>query len=222
MRLRDAPYICGSCRAQLRNSSPFTQQKRWISKNHIRKIEDAEKEWADKAAEIEAGRKKSMVDILEERGYINQIVGSRDDLNKLLTGRRVGVYAGVDPTASSLHIGHMLPFMALAWMYVHGYAAYFILGGFTARIGDPTGRLTGREAQARSTQKANVLAMHMQLKRLGASIERYAEKRGYIKEWAWQRVLLNNIAWWNKTPVMEFLRVMGTGVRLGPMLGRDT
>lgn len=45
----------------------------------------------------------------------------RQTLDWLLTEKRIGVYVGVDPTAPSLHVGHLLPLMALYWMYLHGY-----------------------------------------------------------------------------------------------------
>jgi len=45
----------------------------------------------------------------------------RETLDWLLTEKRIGVYVGVDPTAPSLHVGHLLPLMALYWMYLHGY-----------------------------------------------------------------------------------------------------
>jgi len=45
----------------------------------------------------------------------------RQTLDWLLTEKRIGVYVGVDPTAPSLHVGHLLPLMAMYWMYLHGY-----------------------------------------------------------------------------------------------------
>ena len=51
----------------------------------------------------------------------------RDELDQLLTQKRVGVYCGVDPTAPSLHVGHMVPLMVLAWMYIHGYHSTFLV-----------------------------------------------------------------------------------------------
>ncbi|KIW61976.1 tyrosine-tRNA ligase, variant [Exophiala xenobiotica] len=136
--------------------------------------------------------------------------------------RRVGVYAGIDPTAPSMHVGHMVPFMVLAWFYVHGYDTHFVLGGFTASIGDPTGRTTGREIQSAPTRRANIASMHAQLKRLGASIERYAQRRGFQKEWAWRRALENNSTWWNATSARDYLSILGRQIRIGPLLGRDT
>jgi tyrosyl-tRNA synthetase len=47
----------------------------------------------------------------------------RESLDFLLTKKRIGVYVGVDPTAPSLHVGHLLPLMALYWMHLHGYRA---------------------------------------------------------------------------------------------------
>ena len=70
-------YICRSCRSKLfpaeANRQPL--QKRWITRNHIRRIKTAEEEWAERADMINAGRKQSILSLLEERGYVNQIVG---------------------------------------------------------------------------------------------------------------------------------------------------
>lgn len=65
-------------------------------------------------------------------------------------------------------------------------------------------------------------SMHLQLKKMGASVERYGAKYGYRREWAWRRALENNNTWWNKTSLTEVLRDMGSFMRIGPMLGRET
>ncbi|KAI9831129.1 MAG: hypothetical protein M1819_005217 [Sarea resinae] len=180
-----------------------------------------------------------MLTILEERGFVNSIAGERDALDQLLTNKRIGAYVGIDPTAPSLHVGHMLPFMALFWMYINGYhtvslvsmlvhsygkeiAEFHQLGGATAKVGDPTGRTTSRTLQPAAVQKANMVSMHYQLKKLWRNVEDYARKYGYVYEWAWHRELVNNNAWMGKLTMLEFLRLLGTGVRLGTMLGRDT
>jgi hypothetical protein len=46
----------------------------------------------------------------------------RDELDNLMTNKRIGAYVGVDPTAPSMHVGHLLPMMALFWMYLHGFS----------------------------------------------------------------------------------------------------
>ena len=48
---------------------------------------------------------------------------TRDELDTLMQRKRVGAYVGIDPTASSMHVGHLIPFMALFWMYLHGAKA---------------------------------------------------------------------------------------------------
>lgn len=139
-----------------------------------------------------------------------------------MTDRRLGVYVGIDPTAASLHIGHLLPLMALFWMYIHGYHTVTLLGGATSKIGDPTGRLTTREKQASAIRTENMVKMHYQLKKLWKNVDSYAAKYGYTREWAWKRALVNNNSWMNKLGIMEVLQILGHGMRLGPMLARDT
>ncbi|EER45183.1 tyrosyl-tRNA synthetase [Histoplasma capsulatum var. duboisii H88] len=197
-------------------------QKRNITMQHIRRMREGEEAWKNFAEEIKAGTRKSFLELMEERGLVNAVIGNRDALNRMWTERRVGVYVGVDPTAPSLHIGHMLPFMVLAWAYVHGIRAVFLLGGSTSQIGDPTDRLGPRAKMASFTRKENMANMHLQLKRLGMSIERYGAKHGYEYEWIWRRAIVNNNTWWLKEPFFEVMKTMGEAVRLGPMLGRDT
>ncbi|PGH14077.1 tyrosine-tRNA ligase [Polytolypa hystricis UAMH7299] len=153
---------------------------------------------------------------------IHNARNNRDAIDKIFTERRIGLYAGVDPTAPSLHVGHLLPFMILAWAYVHGMPAVFLLGGATSSIGDPTDRLTAREQMRGVTRKQNMVNMHMQLKKLGVSIERYGAKYGYEREWVWRRAVENNSVWHTKLPFVQVLKLMGHSTRIGPMLGRDS
>ncbi|KAJ5708313.1 Tyrosine--tRNA ligase [Penicillium malachiteum] len=204
------------------HSERLLQQKRCITQNYIKRMEDGKKEWAKHAEEIKAGKRKSFVAHLEERGLIHDVVGERDLLHKVFTEKRAGIYVGIDPTAPSMHVGHMLPFMVLAWGYVWGLPVTFLLGGATSRVGDPTGRLKGREQVHSSIRKANMASMHMQLKKLGSSIEQYGSRHGYERKMIWKRALVNNNTWWNSTPFIEVLRDLGAYMRLGPMLGRDT
>ncbi|PYI34757.1 tyrosyl-tRNA synthetase [Aspergillus indologenus CBS 114.80] len=198
------------------------EQKRWISQRYLQRLEDARQEWAHFSRQIKEGKRKSFVQHLEDRGLLHDVVGERELLHRVFTEKRAGMYAGVDPTAPSLHVGHMLPFMVLAWGYVWGLPVHFILGGSTSRIGDPTGRLKGREQVKASVRKANMASMHIQLKRLGKSIEAYGRRHGYEKEWSWRRSITNNNTWWTSVTFMELVRDLGSFMRLGPMLGRDT
>jgi tyrosyl-tRNA synthetase len=139
-----------------------------------------------------------------------------------MTDRRVGAYVGIDPTAASLHVGHLLPLMSLFWMYIHGYHTITLIGGATSKIGDPTDRLTSRDRVERSIRTQHMANIHYQLKKLWINVEAYGLKYGYKWEWAWKRGIVNNNAWMNKLPIMEVLQVLGPGMRMGSMLAKET
>jgi tyrosyl-tRNA synthetase len=136
--------------------------------------------------------------------------------------KRIGAYVGVDPTADSLHIGHILPFMPLFWLWFHGYPAVTLLGGATARIGDPTGRLQSRDHMSNSEISKNVTKIHYQLTKLWRNVVTLREKYGYEKDWAAKRHLLNNNMWLQGLSVYDFTKRLARHTRIGPMLSRDT
>lgn len=107
-------------------------------------------------------------------------------------------------------------------MYLNGYHTVTLLGGSTAKIGDPTDRLTTRETEHSSVRTANMLSIHYQLKKLWANAEVEGARYGYKWNWAWHRELVNNNHWWNKLPMLEVLQYLGPGMRMGAMLARDT
>ena len=135
---------------------------------------------------------------------------------------RIGAYVGIDPTANSLHVGHLLPLMALFWMYMHGFRAHTVVGGATAKIGDPTDRLESREEMNKVTLTTNITKVHYQLKRIWLNVDAQAARYGYKKTWAWQRGIFNNSMWYNNLPFVEVVQRLFKGMRLGPMLSRDT
>ncbi|OBT64198.1 hypothetical protein VE03_06833 [Pseudogymnoascus sp. 23342-1-I1] len=223
LRSASQQRLCQCGRTAARSTRPHgATGRRYIGMKYLAKVADAEKAWGEKAKEIRAGNQKSMLSILEERGLVHQTTGNRDTIDNLMIDKRVGAYVGIDPTASSLHIGHLLPLMSLFWMYLHGYHSVSLLGGATAKIGDPTGRLTTRTKEHSAVRTANMVNMHYQLKKLWVNVEEYGRKFGYNWEWAWHRELVNNNTWTNKLTVIELLQIIGPGMRLGTMLSRDT
>lgn len=120
-------------------------------------MQDGKDEWARHAIEIKDGKRKNFAAHLEERGLIHDVVGyvwnfhwtvvslnhrlsennllidpfyahrERELLHQLFTEKRAGIYVGIDPTAPSMHVGHMLPFMVLAWGYVWGLPVTFLV-----------------------------------------------------------------------------------------------
>lgn len=124
--------------------------RRWITQQYVQRLEEARDEWSHKAKEIKGGKRKSFLEHLEARGLVHDVVGcviassaisvfahiadcwvyrGRDQLHKLFTEKRVGMYAGVDPTGPSLHVGHIIPFMVLAWGYVWGLPVTWVVSG---------------------------------------------------------------------------------------------
>ncbi|TIA28677.1 tyrosyl-tRNA synthetase [Aureobasidium pullulans] len=208
------PYVCGDCVSKL--------GLRRSSQNAVAGSNDALKSWDEQAQKTRAGDRKSLLTILEERGYVKDLAGDRSALDKLLTDKRIGAYSGIDPTAPSLHLGHLLPMMVLFWMYIHGHKAVSIIGGATAKIGDPTGRLVSRQDMDRNTRSSNLVSLHNCVRGMWKSVERYAERHGYPKDKAWSKSIQNNSVWLGKLNIIDFLSDAGTVARMGAMLGRDT
>lgn len=136
--------------------------------------------------------------------------------------KRIGAYVGVDPTADSMHVGHLLALMPLFWMWFHGHPAVTLLGGSTARVGDPTGRLQSREDMSNSVLSKNVVKMHYQLKGIWHNVSMLRDKYGYEADWAAKQHLLNNSMWLQKLTVYDFVKRLARLTRMGPMLGRET
>ncbi|KAL5872312.1 tyrosyl-tRNA synthetase [Pyricularia oryzae] len=178
--------------------------------------------WAERADRIQDGKEPCLWDVFEERGLVKDVAGSREAIRELMRLKRIGAYVGIDPTAASLHLGHLVPLMPLFWMYMNGYTSITLLGSATAKVGDPSGRLTDREKQHREVFNKNMVSMHYQLKKIWTNVDAMARRYGYQEEWAWSRGQRNNNEWWNKQPLLEFLQLLGSNVRVGPMLSRDT
>ena len=107
---------------------------------------------------------KNVFDVLKERGFIKQTV-YEEDLYKLLANESVPFYIGFDPTADSLHIGHYIPIMAMAWMQRYGHKPIALIGGGTAMIGDPSGRSDMRSMMTRETIEHNCACFRKQMAR---------------------------------------------------------
>ena len=79
------------------------------------------------------------IDLLRERGFIRQCT-DEEGLGQRMGRESLCFYVGVDPTAASLHIGHLVPVYAMAHLHRAGHRPILLMGGGTARIGDPSGK----------------------------------------------------------------------------------
>lgn len=140
----------------------------------------------------------------------------------MISNKRIGAYVGIDPTAESLHVGHLLPLMPLFWLYFHGMPTTTLIGGATARVGDPTDRLESRKTMSNADVAQNITKIHYQLKKTWANVEAIGRKYGYDGEWAGRPHLRNNNTWLNSLPLYDFLKRLGRDIRIGPMLAKET
>ncbi|KAI0102709.1 tRNA synthetase class I [Nemania sp. FL0031] len=212
--------LCRTC--LLRSITASRLHRRPIHLSTLEKRRAAKEAWDLKAEKIRKGEEPNLWDNFRERGYVKDIAGTDKQIREIMRRKRIGVYVGIDPTAASLHLGHLLPLMPLFWMYMHGYRAISVVGGATAKIGDPTDRLQTRSEVSRSDRSMFTTKIHYQLKRIWQNVDRQAGRYGYKKEWAWNRELVNNSSWYSSTSFIEVVNRLFKGMRLGPMLSRDT
>ncbi|KUH67209.1 tyrosine--tRNA ligase [Mycolicibacterium novocastrense] len=151
----------------------------------------------------------SILDELEWRGLIAQST-DRDALAEALAAGPVTVYSGFDPTAPSLHAGHLIPLLTLRRFQQAGHRPIVLAGGATGMIGDP------RDTGERTLNTADTVAEWAD--RIRGQLERFVEfddtKTGAVIE--------NNLSWTGPLSAIEFLRDVGKYFSVNVMLDRDT
>jgi tyrosyl-tRNA synthetase len=152
----------------------------------------------------------NVFDCLEKRGFIAQ--ATSPDLKKLLTNP-LSFYIGFDPTADSLHLGHLVGIMAIAWLRKFGHKAYALVGGATGRIGDPSGKSIERPFLEDKIIESNVVAIQKLLEKILS--------RSSVKGLD-SIVYLNNNDWLSQFSFIDFLRDVGKHFRLSSMLSKES
>ncbi|KAF5022331.1 hypothetical protein F66182_5618 [Fusarium sp. NRRL 66182] len=215
------PAIHSSC---LSGQRPLVQryQVRYVATTYLNKVAAGEERWKKRAERIQNGEIPHTWDILQERGYIKDVAGTPDRIKEIMRIKRIGSYVGIDPTADSMHVGHLLPLMPMFWMWFHGYPAVTLIGGSTARIGDPTDRLESREILSNADISKNITKIHVQLTKIWQNVHMLKSKYGYADDWAATHRLLNNNMWLGNLTLYDFSKRIGRHARIGPMLSRDT
>jgi tyrosyl-tRNA synthetase len=150
----------------------------------------------------------SVFQTLQERGFVAQI--SDESLPELLAGNRLTVYAGFDPTADSLHLGHLVPIMGLAHFQRAGHRPLMLVGGATGMVGDPSGRSEERNLLTREQIAANVLAVRRQM-------ERFLTFDGQNPA-----TILDNFDWIGPFSFLDWLRDVGKYFTVASMLAKES
>ncbi len=133
-----------------------------------------------------------------------------EDLPAALAAGSVSAYVGFDPTASSLHVGNLLPIMGLVHLQRAGHRPIALVGGGTGMIGDPSGRSSERNLQDLDTIAANAEAIRLQLAKFLDFEGPNAAK------------LVNNLDWLGGLGLIEFLRDTGKHFSVNYMMAKDS
>ena len=149
-----------------------------------------------------------VLSVLESRGFLKQCT-DREALSRLLETEVVSLYCGFDPTGPSLHAGHLIPLFAMAHIARGGHHPIALIGGGTARIGDPSGKTEMRRMLTIEQIKANALSITVQ-------VQHFLSGRNVTAG------VVDNADWLAGLNYIEFLRDIGKHFSVNRMLTFET
>ena len=156
----------------------------------------------------------AILDDLVARGLVQDSTDLEAIRERMADGP-ITLYCGFDPTADSLHVGHLVPLLLLRRFQDAGHRAIALAGGATGMVGDPSFRSEERNLLDGETLTRNVEAVAVQLR----SFLRFD---GNLHEGDQPAVLVDNREWTEGVGVLEFLRDVGKHVTVGTMLGKES
>ncbi|MEO8479491.1 MAG: tyrosine--tRNA ligase [Gemmatimonadota bacterium] len=149
-----------------------------------------------------------LLDTLRARGMVHDVTPA---LAERLTAGPITAYIGFDPTASSLHVGNLVPVMALAWLQRLGGRPIALIGGGTGLVGDPSGKRSERPMLSAETVRANADALRTQL---GRFLD--------FEQGPTSAAMVDNTEWLGGLGLLAFLRDAGKHFTVSYMLQKDT
>ncbi|XP_073996669.1 tyrosine--tRNA ligase, mitochondrial isoform X2 [Rhodnius prolixus] len=157
---------------------------------------------------------------LQERGMYHDIFPSTSvqEVVDLCNAGPQCVYAGFDPTASSLHLGNLLVVINLLHWQRGGHHAIALLGGATGRIGDPSGRSKERDEQQKDVIKQNIHSLNKNLTRLFENHQQYFMSGKTLNPIR----IIDNLTWYENKNAVDFISSIGRHFRMGTMLSRTS
>ena len=151
----------------------------------------------------------SIIQDLQSRGLIAQTTDA-EALDALLNEQKIALYCGFDPTADSLHIGHLLPVLALRRFQLAGHTPVALVGGATGMIGDPSFKAAERSLNTLETVQQWVQSIRGQL-------EPFLSFEG-----ANAAIMANNYDWFGGMGCLDFLRDIGKHFSVNAMLAKES
>ncbi len=151
----------------------------------------------------------NFVEELKWRGMIHDIMpGTEDHLQKEMTT----AYVGIDPTADSLHIGHLVSVMLLKHFQLSGHRPVALLGGATGMIGDPSGKSQERSLLNEETLRQNQEGLMAQLKKF----------LDFSEDVPNAALMVNNYDWMKDYTFLDFIRDIGKHITVNYMMAKDS
>ncbi len=150
----------------------------------------------------------NVIDVLKQRGFIEQKTHDQE-LDEYIDQGNITCYIGFDPTASSLHIGSLVPIMSLAHMQRHGHRPIALIGGGTGLIGDPSGKTEMRKMLTAETIENNAAGLKKQLS-------------SYLDFSDGKALMFNNADWLTKLGYIPFLRDIGRHFSVNRMIKAES
>ncbi|KAL5549298.1 hypothetical protein UlMin_004529 [Ulmus minor] len=157
-------------------------------------------------------RRPNVVEILEQRGLLESLTS--ENLRLACSDPSLPplkVYCGFDPTAESLHLGNLLGIIVLSWFQRYGHQAVALIGGATARVGDPSGKRLERPELDSETLVKNQLGVTDNITRI---LGRGSNSSSVV--------VLNNFDWWKDVKLLDFLKQVGRFARVGTMMAKES
>jgi len=151
------------------------------------------------------------VNVLDELRWRGLLYDRTEGLDEVLASGSVTAYVGFDPTASSLHVGSLLPIMGLARLQQFGHTPIALVGGGTGLIGDPSGKANERALLTLEQVEENAAGIHRQLERFLDFGPRPNAAR-----------MVNNADWLRSLSLLEFLRDTGKHFTVNTMMARES
>jgi len=150
----------------------------------------------------------NLIDVLKERGFIEQTTHEQE-LRNYLEADQATCYIGFDPTASSLHVGSLVPIMSLAHVQRHGHRPIALVGGGTGLVGDPSGKIEMRKLLTPEMIEENAVGIKKQLSR-------------FLDFREGKAMMLNNADWLTKLEYIPFLRDFGRHFSVNRMIKAES
>jgi tyrosyl-tRNA synthetase len=154
--------------------------------------------------------KSDFLNVLASRGFIHQ-VSEPEALDKLARSSTITAYIGFDCTASSLHVGSLLPIMMLYWLQQTGHRPVALMGGGTTRVGDPSGKDESRKLLTDEAIGENLKG----IRSVFTKFLKFEESGG-------NAIMANNADWLNELNYIDFLRDIGRYFSINRMLAFDS